>query len=111
MTRTKEASDDDPTKEKIDDAARAIVEGLGRMLKLFQDGVVPEKIPELILDINDKFLKSIGEPDEMKKLSTRFDRVSLIGYVQFNQINSFISLCLDTIKYTRRRTLTKTSTS
>lgn len=62
-------------KERIDDTAQTIVEGLGRMLKLFQDGVVPEKIPELVLEVNDKFLKSIGDPENMRKQAIRFDKV------------------------------------
>lgn len=45
------------------------------MLKLFQEGVIPEKIPELVLEVNDKFLKSIGEPETMRKQAIRFEKV------------------------------------
>ena len=51
------------------------MEGLGRMLKLFQEGVQPEKIPELMIATNEKFLKSLGDPEDMRRQVLRFERV------------------------------------
>ena len=45
------------------------------MLKLFQEGVVPEKIPELMLSINEKFLKSLGDAEDMRRQLTKFEKV------------------------------------
>ena len=45
------------------------------MLKLFQEGVVPEKIPDLMLSINEKFLKSLGDPEDMRRQMARFEKV------------------------------------
>ena len=65
---------DDGARDRIDNASRAIIEGLGRMLKLFQEGVVPEKIPELMLSINEKFLKSLGDAEDMRRQLTKFEK-------------------------------------
>eukprot|EP00111_Clytia_hemisphaerica_P007373 TCONS_00021443-protein len=65
---------DDHERDKIDNAAHSIVEGIAKMLKLFQEGVVPEKIPDLMLSINEKFLKSLGDPEDMRRQMARFEK-------------------------------------
>lgn len=45
------------------------------MLKLFQEGVVPQNIPELMMSINEKFLKSLGDPEDMRRQMIRFEKV------------------------------------
>ena len=66
---------DDHERDKIDNVAHSIVEGIAQMLKLFQEGVVPEKIPDLMLSINEKFLKSLGDPEDMRRQMARFEKV------------------------------------
>ena len=50
-------------------------EGISQMLKLFQEGVVPQNIPDLMMSINEKFLKSLGDPEDMRRQMIRFEKV------------------------------------
>ena len=66
----KVATDDEASRNMVEEAAKNVSAELGSMLSLVQSGA----ISDLVIVANSELLNHIGNPDEMKELATLFDQ-------------------------------------
>lgn len=91
---TQVATDDEPSRQAIEDAAHAVSAELGTMLQLVQNS----SVADVLMVANEGLLNSIGNPEEMKELTTLFIQVSdlltrtriSLTYTGFYYIRNFL---------------------